>query len=434
MHYSEKCAIQQGRVDSIAKGEYFSSIFDFFGVEFLLSLALLFGVMFSFASAEVKVSDISSSRVIDLTNATRAENGEKALLENARLSKAAEDKAKDMIGHDYFSHNSPEGLTPWHWIDKEQYDYDYAGENLAMDFSSSEKMHQAWLDSPTHRANILNEKYKEIGVAVEKGKINGHDTILVVVLFGSGDKKNPLPPAAQPKEKKAQKDKIKIEYPLLPEDGTISANNSFSPIITNPQDGAYVSGDVMAIFGRALPKEKIEVQDNGKSFASTMADEKGWFETELVQPKEGEHRLQAKSYSQIDAVGNRARLSLNEIKVTVDRTKPEVNYHIFGEENGAEELLAEVKSSEPGCTYELGGATVYTLQDQAALLKIPRREALSAIKVSDRAGNTATKQINLAGLYIPSKQGGLTDKIAEMLGINRALASTTNSNHWPWYH
>lgn len=354
-------------------------------------------------------------------------------MENVKLSKAAGDKAADMLEHSYFSHNSPEGLTPWHWIDKEQYDYDYAGENLAMDFLSPEKMHQAWLDSPTHRANILNEKYKEIGVAVEKGKINGHDTILVVVLFGSGDKNNSLPSAIQP-EKKKEEDKIKIEYPELPEGGIISLNNYFSPIIMSPQNGAYVSSDNIEVFGRALPKEKIEVEDNGKVFASAVADEKGWFKAGLAQPKEGEHILKAKSYSQSRAAGNEEALSLNEIRFTADRTKPEVNYHILGGETGSEALFAKVESSEPGCTYELGHVTVYTEQNQSALLHIPQDEVLSVVKVSDRAGNSAVKQINLAGLYIPSGRIGLADKLAEILGIDRVQASTTNSNHWPWYH
>jgi hypothetical protein len=432
MYYSEKWTKQQERVDSIAKGEYFSSVFDFFGVEFLLSLTLLFGVMFSFASAEVKSSDIVKDKVVELTNKSRTEKGEKTLQENVKLSKAAEDKAADMVEKSYFSHNSPAGLTPWHWIDKEQYDYDYAGENLAMDFLSSEKMQQAWLDSPTHRANILNEKYREIGVAVKKGKINGHDTILTVVLFGSGDKNSPLPEAVQPENKKKEDERIKIEYPSFPEEGTISVNNSLAPIIMTPQNGAYLSSEVIEIYGRALPKEKVEVQDNDRVFASATADEKGWFKAELAQPKEGEHVLKLTSYPQNKAAGGEARLSLNEVKFTADRTKPEVSYHILGE--GSETLLAKVESSESGCTFELGRATTYAQQDRSALLQIPQSEVLSVLKVSDRAGNSTVKQINLAGLYIPSGGVGLTNKLADILGIGRAQASTTNNNHWPWYH
>ena len=60
------------------------------------------------------------------------------------------------------------GTTPWSWIEKENYDYNYAGENLAMDFQSAEKMEEAWMASPTHRANILNGKYREIGMAVRR--------------------------------------------------------------------------------------------------------------------------------------------------------------------------------------------------------------------------------------------------------------------------
>jgi hypothetical protein len=64
------------------------------------------------------------------------------------------------------------------------YNYTYAGENLAMNFSEAEDALSAWLASPTHRDNILSQNYEDIGVAVVVGEINGTETTLVVQLFG----------------------------------------------------------------------------------------------------------------------------------------------------------------------------------------------------------------------------------------------------------
>jgi hypothetical protein len=137
----------------------------------------LFGVAFA--------SEISAKNIIDLVNQTRAKEGVETLLENEKLDQAAQSKAEDMIKNNYFSHNSPGGVTPWVWFEKAGYDYQYAGENLAMGFSTVENQHKAWLESPTHRKNIVNPKYSEIGVAVAKGEIDNSMVTISVQLFGT---------------------------------------------------------------------------------------------------------------------------------------------------------------------------------------------------------------------------------------------------------
>jgi hypothetical protein len=88
----------------------------------------------------------------------------------------------------YFSHTSPEGLSPWHWFDTVGYKFMYAGENLAINFSESTDVEQAWMNSPGHRANILNERFTEIGIATAQGTYQGQPTIFVAQMFGK-----PLP-------------------------------------------------------------------------------------------------------------------------------------------------------------------------------------------------------------------------------------------------
>jgi hypothetical protein len=107
--------------------------------------------------------------ITDITNEERADVGLAPLTENALLAQAAQLKAEDMASKGYFAHTSPEGLTPWHWFQVVGYSYAHAGENLAVNFFDSADVAEAWMDSPTHKANIVKANYTEIGVGVASG-------------------------------------------------------------------------------------------------------------------------------------------------------------------------------------------------------------------------------------------------------------------------
>lgn len=89
-----------------------------------------------------------------------------------------------MATKEYFAHISPAGINPWYWIKESQYQYRAAGENLAIGFPTARETVLAWLDSPSHRDNLLNNQYIDIGVAVKAVEINGDNGILVVQMFG----------------------------------------------------------------------------------------------------------------------------------------------------------------------------------------------------------------------------------------------------------
>ena len=130
-------------------------------------------------------ADITSGLVVYLSNQERQQAGLSMLQESQILDQAALDKALDMLAKNYFSHNSPDGTSPWFWFNKNGYAYKYAGENLAIDFYESKDVVNAWMDSSTHKFNILNNNYQETGVAVVKGSLQGRETTLVVQLFGT---------------------------------------------------------------------------------------------------------------------------------------------------------------------------------------------------------------------------------------------------------
>lgn len=136
-------------------------------------------------SSDWLVSTVLPAVVVKLTNEERASINAAPLQRNATLDAAAKLKAEDMAKNEYFAHFSPTGVSPWHWFDQAGYVYAHAGENLAIHFTDSSEVVEAWMDSPTHRQNIVNGLYTEIGVGTAKGKFDGYDTVYVVQLFGT---------------------------------------------------------------------------------------------------------------------------------------------------------------------------------------------------------------------------------------------------------
>jgi len=136
-------------------------------------------------SSDWLVSTILPAVVTDATNSARAEEGKSLLVRNPALDEAARLKAEDMAKNEYFAHWSPTGVSPWHWFGEAGYSYVHAGENLAVHFTDSSAVVDAWLKSPTHRENIMNAKYTEIGIGTAKGQYEGYDTVFVVQMFGT---------------------------------------------------------------------------------------------------------------------------------------------------------------------------------------------------------------------------------------------------------
>ncbi len=153
----------------------------FFSV-FLLGAS--FGSSF-FLQRTVLGATISSGVLIDLTNESRIAYNQAPLVRSEKLDQAAFLKGSDMAQKQYFSHDSPEGLTPWHWLREVGYTFLYAGENLAIDFTEAIDVREAWLNSPAHKANIVNVEFREIGIAVVEGVYQNNPTMYIVQMFGT---------------------------------------------------------------------------------------------------------------------------------------------------------------------------------------------------------------------------------------------------------
>jgi hypothetical protein len=130
---------------------------------------------------------LSNNNIINITNQFRKENNiENILQENNKLNLSAQKKLEDMFINQYFEHESPNGISISDIGDMVNYEYILIGENLAMgNFKDDLSLVKAWMDSPGHRANILNNNYHEIGVATTKGMYKGKEIWMAVTHFGT---------------------------------------------------------------------------------------------------------------------------------------------------------------------------------------------------------------------------------------------------------
>jgi len=184
-------------------------------------------------SSSLYSSAITQQNIIDLTNQTRINLGLTKLKVNNLLTQAAQDKANDMLANQYFAHTSPAGVTPWDWLDKVGYDYRLAGENLAVHYQSSEDVEQGWLSSPTHRANIVNASYQEIGVGIARGQFENEDSIVVVQMFGQPASvlatTNPLSSTATPSNTAAFKQPVVSKIVTAPKTTPLPTKTNNTP-------------------------------------------------------------------------------------------------------------------------------------------------------------------------------------------------------------
>ena len=131
------------------------------------------------------LASVLPAALTTLTNADRAAEGISPVREDADLDKVAAAKAADMAAKGYFAHVSPSGKTPWDWLDEGGYQYTYAGENLAVDFTESKDVEEAWMNSPLHRANILKQQYTRVGIGVAEGIYQGKQVTFVAQFFAT---------------------------------------------------------------------------------------------------------------------------------------------------------------------------------------------------------------------------------------------------------
>ncbi|MEO8105067.1 MAG: CAP domain-containing protein [Candidatus Saccharibacteria bacterium] len=152
----------------------------------IVGLGLVVNSIWTASAVLGATSDFSDSSFLASTNLARTADHESQLTIDPLLTSAAQAKAEDMVSHDYWSHTSPLGKTPWTFIAASGYSYQRAGENLAYGFNGADQTIDGWMNSPEHRANILNTSYQNVGFGVaNSAHYQGHGPqTIVVAMYG----------------------------------------------------------------------------------------------------------------------------------------------------------------------------------------------------------------------------------------------------------
>lgn len=245
-------------------------------------LAVLLGVgiaLFSFVQvARVTnyfglAAEVYPAVIVSLTNRDREQNNLGRLAVSPLLSKAAQMKADDMAAKGYFSHTSPEGMTPWYWFAQAGYPFMYAGENLAINYDESGEVHTAWLNSPGHRANVMNEYFTEMGVAVASGEYNGKKTTFIVELFGMpAAAKAPTVSQVVPKEGQPLENTLLLEESVAGEQALslslLEETDTF--VMAKNNDRSLEPGIGFSVPEKELPWTKRFILQSGKIAGLTI--------------------------------------------------------------------------------------------------------------------------------------------------------------------
>lgn len=295
----------------------------------ILTVKLAVTVLVAFYPGLSFVSNVTTSNILALTNQARQSAGLSTLTSNGKLAQAAQAKANDMISNAYFAHTSPANVTPWDWFKRAGYQYKYAGENLGKDFATSEDLVQAWLDSPSHRKNIMNGNYEEIGIAVASGEVNGVSTIVIAQLFGAPLKTQlaAAPPASPPESPARPAPQADNQPEPQPEPEPAPAppppEPPATPIITSPEPASLVNVTEPQITGKTSSGATIQIKEGDQLVATAVADAEGRFQARPTQAlAEGEHNFLAIAS---DTVTGLTSEPSSAVAFTVDATAPLVN-------------------------------------------------------------------------------------------------------------
>jgi len=220
-------------------------------------------------SASVYSSAISESTIVSLTNSARQMAGLNELVVNPSLTEAATRKAVDMVQNSYFAHTSPQGVTPWSWFRGIGYNYQFAGENLAVHFTTAEDVHAGWIASPSHKKNILDSRFTEIGIGVARGEFESYNTTFVVELFALPKTSVPSPSESglivAQVEPKSEEPVAEVLVPETPAPSSVEDRSTVIPV-----EGGY---EVTIIDTKA---ESVTAQLNGKSTPLTAGALNEW--------------------------------------------------------------------------------------------------------------------------------------------------------------
>lgn len=259
-------------------------------------ILLVFNIVTANIASLQAAAEVDPQSLVTLHNQEREKNGLGDLTINSKLVRSAQAKANAMLASDCWDHYCPNGKSPWEFFDQYGYEYIYAGENLAEGFNSNEKVFNAWMNSKTHRENILRAEFTEIGIAIAYGKFQGiENNAVIVVHFGAT--------------------KETAQLPTTNSQNTNVNTDSFQ--IISPQQDSIINSNTPDIVGKNAAGT-IKLTEDGKSIGSSIAKD-GMFIYKVPKSNalvEGEHSIKAESTKTKES---------DTVDFTVDTIAPELS-------------------------------------------------------------------------------------------------------------
>lgn len=413
-----------------------------YGVALVAVKVIVVGFVGLYAG-QVQQSSVNPDNIVRLTNSVRQQNKLLPLTVNSSLTKAAASKAQDMINQHYFAHISPSRVTPWYWFKKAGYSYAYAGENLAIDFIQSEDVVQAWLDSPSHRQNLLSNRFKEIGVATASGEINGAQSIVVVQMFGAPVTKPVVKRVTAPATPKVTKVTIKPKTPTkvlgetvtpppeTPATPVVVPAKPVIPVIDQPLNNSLLNDNQPTIVGHATPLCQVTLKWGAETIGTATTGEDGVFR--IISQRdlpEGTHNFRVEA----DA-GNLVTVSTADYSLTVDTQAPVVtmgnSYALLSVlDYDAYQVRVQV-GGDPVAVACRCGQPLNAIAGQPGwyqgVLRIDPRQGVTGsleIAASDQAGNQTVTQLVDPELFttgVAATQSSPTTKALRLLFFSQTF-------------
>jgi hypothetical protein len=323
------------------------------------------------------LAEVSISQLYSFHNQEREKRGLSDLSINTTLIDSATRKAKAMLESNCWSHYCPNGKSPWDFFDEAGYDYVFAGENLAEGFSDTEKLMQAWMNSPTHRANVVNEKFTEMGIGYATGNYqDSENNTIVVVHFGTRNENTQG--LVLPETGLSDTNKVKFKYPF---------------------DNSVINETQPLIQGSAPIESEITLMLDGNKIGKTTATGMTFAYRPNTQLKEGKHTLFGESYS---LSGKQIGSSVT-INFVVDTTPPKADSSLIIVKSlvikGSDTYLniETIDSDVYKMTEKMTGLSAIRTSSNSLYIPINKVELIKnsslIFLVQDRAGNKAEIEI-----------------------------------------
>lgn len=336
-------------------------------------------------------ADITLDELLTEHNIERAKEGLSPLQYNPALANSAINKAQAMLDSDCWSHYCPGGKSPWEFFEEAGYDYIFAGENLAEGFFSIEDVMIAWMNSETHRANILRSDYTEVGFGLVRGDFQGiSNSTVIAVHFGT--------PASA-----AQSVTV------------AGIGNLPTPVITEPQSGSAVNSNDLLVRGVAEGAEEVALFNNNQPWVVADADQ-GIFTHRVGSLSEGSYNLTAQSQAGAESSDISSVTSF-----IVDRTPDQINPdQITIVPVGLERVTLQVNAPRlTQITFEIDNVNIDLEQVSQQLWEAEfdldsLQRSVIAISTIDSAGNEWTGLLSDDELRLASGGNVLSDPIYDV--------------------